>query len=383
MKAQEITEHHRTMKTPARWTQLMGMLSIVLCAAGTLSVGAAPLQTENVLLVTADGIRWEEVFRGVEAELINRASGGVRDTNAIGREFWRDTPEERRRALMPFFWSEVASRGQIFGNRDKGSTVRVTNGKNFSYPCYSEILCGWADPRVDSNAKKPNPNVSVLEWLHSRGGFEGKVAAFGCWDVFPYILSRERAGFPVQAGWEIVDKPNARLEQINEILRAAPRVWDSVIYDSFMFHSAMDYLKEKKPRVLYLAFGETDDWAHDGRYDLYLHAARNFDMFVRILWETAQSLPAYRNKTTLIIATDHGRGAGPSAWKDHGRDVAESAFVWFAALGPDTRAKGERTDVPDLLLTQVAATVAAFLGQDFRAAIPQAGDPVQDVLPTR
>ncbi|MGI8992391.1 MAG: hypothetical protein ACR2I2_22775, partial [Bryobacteraceae bacterium] len=41
----------------------------------------------------------------------------------------------------------------------------VTNGLNFSYPGYSETLCGFADPRIKSNDKVPNPNVTVLEWL--------------------------------------------------------------------------------------------------------------------------------------------------------------------------------------------------------------------------
>jgi hypothetical protein len=369
------------MKSYSRSLRLVCIL-VLLCTSALLSVSATSPQTENVFLITADGIRWEELFRGADASLINRGNGGVRDTNVIGRKFWRESPEERRLALMPFFWTEIVRRGQIFGNRDKASTVRVTNRLNFSYPCYSEILCGRADPQIDSNAKKPNPNVSVLEWLNSKQAFSGKVAAFACWDVFPYILNRDRAGFLVRAGWEIVDAPDPRREHINQILRSTPRVWDSVIYDSFMFYAALDYLKEHKPRVLYLAFGETDDWAHDGRYDLYLQAARNFDRFVQILWETIQTMPQYKNRTTLLLATDHGRGTGPSAWKSHGRDIPESAFVWFAALGPDTAPKGERTNVADLSLAQIAATVAAYLGEEFPAAFPGAGAPIQAVLPS-
>ena len=34
-------------------------------------------------------------------------------------------------------------RGQIYGNRDLGSEAYVTNDRNFSYPGYSEILCGY------------------------------------------------------------------------------------------------------------------------------------------------------------------------------------------------------------------------------------------------
>jgi hypothetical protein len=56
-------------------------------------------------------------------------------------------------------------------------------------------LCGFADPRIASNDKIPNPNVTVLEWLHNKPEFRGKVAAFGAWDTFPAIFNAERPGF--------------------------------------------------------------------------------------------------------------------------------------------------------------------------------------------
>src|SRR5437867_2478723 len=102
-------------------------------------------KTQNVVLITTDGLRWQEVFTGADPELMNKENGGVKDTNAIRKAFWRETPEARREALMPFVWSVVAERGQIFGNQKKASIAKVTNGKNFSYPGYNEILTGFAD----------------------------------------------------------------------------------------------------------------------------------------------------------------------------------------------------------------------------------------------
>ena len=46
-------------------------------------------------------------------------------------EFWRPTPRRRRRTLLPFIWGEMARKGQIFGNQNKGSIVTVTNGNKF------------------------------------------------------------------------------------------------------------------------------------------------------------------------------------------------------------------------------------------------------------
>jgi hypothetical protein len=52
----------------------------------------------------------------------------------------------------------------------------------------------------------------------------------------------------------------------------------------------------------------------------------------------------------------------------------------MAFLGPDTPALGERRRGPVVTESEVAATLAALLGEDYRAAVPQAGAPIADVL---
>jgi hypothetical protein len=343
---------------------------------------SAQLKTRNVILITTDGLRWEEVFGGAESALMNRKHGGVENTNALRKAFWRETPEERRQALMPFLWSVIAKDGQILGNKTRGSVVKVSNGLNFSYPGYNEILTGIPDPRIDSNDKKPNPNVNVLEWLNQKAAFKGRVAAFCAWDVFPYILNREQNRLLVRAGWEpmAVGRPNPQRELLNQLVEETTPMWEGVIYDSLMFHGALDYFKEVRPRVFYLAFGETDDWAHEGRYDHYLRGARRVDGYLKSLWETVQSMPEYRGKTTFLITTDHGRGSGKKEWKDHGKKIKGSEYIWLAAIGPDTPALGERTNTEPLTQSQVAATVAALLGEDYHAAFPRAGGSVRELM---
>ena len=68
--------------------------------------------------------------------------------------------------------------------------------------------------------------------------------------------------------------------------------------------------RPRQPRVLFVGYGETDNWAHQGRYDLVLDSAHRFDDFVQQLWKTMQAMPQYRGSTTFIITTDHGRGSG-------------------------------------------------------------------------
>lgn len=359
-----------------------GQCLALLFFGASLSARAAELKTQNVFLIISDGLRWQEVFRGAEELLMNAKNGGVKDTNAIHREFWRATPQARREALLPFFWSEIAKRGQIFGNQDKGSVVTVTNGRKFSYPGYNEILTGSPDARIDSNAKKPNPNVTVFEWLNARPALANRAAVFGTWDVFPYIFNVERSHLPIWPAWESkfgndqIPPP----QSVAALLPDTTQIWEGVIFDSFLFHAANDYLIRKQPRLLFVGFGETDEWAHAGRYDHYLTTARHMDDFVRRLWFTAQSMPQYRDKTTIIITADHGRGAGPSEWKDHGEKIAGAEGDWIAVLGPDTQALGERTQKERLTQSQIAATIAALLGEDYRAAFPKVGVPMADIL---
>ena len=117
-----------------------------------------------------DGVRWQEVFTGADSLLIHSGHGGIDDTLAAQRRFWRRNAEERRHALMPFIWDSIARKGQILGDAAHGSVARVTNGLNFSYPGYNEVLTGRGDPRINTNDYPPNPNVTVFEWLAPRPG---------------------------------------------------------------------------------------------------------------------------------------------------------------------------------------------------------------------
>jgi bisphosphoglycerate-independent phosphoglycerate mutase (AlkP superfamily) len=132
--------------------------------------------------------------------------------------------------------------------------------------------------------------------------------------------------------------------------------------------------------LVFVGFGETDEWAHAGRYDLYLNAAHHVDGFVQRLWDTVQSMREYRGKTTFILTADHGRGSGPQSWKDHGEKVEGAEGDWIAIIGPDTPSVGERTAVPPLTESQIAATIAALLGEDFHCAFPRSGAAITEVM---
>ena len=355
--------------------------SLALLLFALLTVVSPPARgaeaSPRVVLVTLDGLRWQELFGGAQEKFFDERAGGVRDLPGLRARYWRDTPEARREALLPFLWQVMARQGQVFGDPQAGSPAKLTNGKKFSYPGYSEMLCGFPDPRIDSNRKIPNPNVTVLEWLNRRPGFEGKVAAFGTWDVLHSIVNAERSKLPVVAGWgPFADEPlTAEEKAVNALLPEMPRIWPDNAFDLVTTTGSLAYVRKHKPRVLYVMLGETDEWGHGRRYDLYLDAATRGDAFLRRLWETLQSMPEYAGNTSLIVTTDHGRGDTKLNWTDHGEDVEGAEFIWTAVIGPRTAALGVRQNVQSTQ-SQIAATVAALVGEDFHGAEPKSAPPL-------
>ncbi|GAC1676236.1 MAG: hypothetical protein NVS9B2_26700 [Steroidobacteraceae bacterium] len=351
-----------------------------------LSLNAAPAlagKTRNVVLIVSDGLRWQEVFTGADPALLNEKAGGSWLAEAeLRKRYWREDPDARRAALFPFLWGTVAKQGQIFGNQLRGSVAHVTNGKAFSYPGYNEMSTGYANESIDSNRFGPNPNSTVFEWLNEFGEFHGKVAIFGTWKVYDDIFNKSRSGLVMQTGWDLPHQVNetAREALLRELYLTTTRFDEEDVGNSFLQISLLDYVRSAHPRVLFVGYGETDNWAHQGRYDLVLDSAHRTDHFVEQLWNTMQAMPQYRGSTTFIITTDHGRGSGLAEWKEHGVKEKGSENVWIAIMGPDTAPLGERSGLAAVTQAQIAATVAAFVGKDYRHDVPKAALPLAGVL---
>lgn len=353
-----------------------------LLFASDFSAQSQP-KTRNVVLIVADGLRWQEVFTGADPSLLNSESGGIwGKPERLKREFWRDDVNDRRKALFPFLWGVVATQGQIIGNQNKGSIARVTNGKAFSFPGYNEMLAGSPDPKIDSNEFGPNPNTTVFEWLNKQPEFHDQVAVFATWSTFKDIFNTGRSHLPIQVGWDLPYRgtlsPNQQL--INDLYLHTTRLDEEDVYDSLQQVPLLDYIRANHPKVLFVGYGEADNWAHSGRYDLVLHSAHDIDHFIEQLWNTMQAIPTYRDQTTFIITADHGRGSGLTEWKDHGAEQKGSENIWIAVIGPDTPPLGEPSNISPVTQSQIAATLACFLGKNYRHDVPAAAPAITDVL---
>jgi hypothetical protein len=357
-------------------------------AAGTvlfLSVGQ-PLKAQapsdrSIILVTLDGIRPTDFFGGLDSLVsADPDSSGIYDMLRVQRDYWRPTPEERRRALMPFLWDTLIPRGVAYGNVARGSRVTITNPYGFSAPGYMEILTGRAQPDVTSNDAIRYGHQTVLEYVRRRLNLRARdVAVFGSWDNFRFYAASQPDAVFVNAGYDSLPSGigTAEMRLLAHLQFRALAIWEGSRLDAFTGGMALAYLKQYQPRLTYIAFNDTDDFAHLRRYDRVLDAMHALDQFLGELWYTVQTLPAYRGRTTLIVTTDHGRGLTKSDWVDHGEGVPGSESIWMVLAGAGVAPLGEATNRPEVHQANVAATVLACLGLDVTEFSVDAGPAVK------
>ncbi len=364
------------MRLRPTWFALIGFIGLLgLLPAASAQAG----RTENVVLMTLDGVRWQDVFTGMDESLLKAGAPADTDVKTLPayKQFSGATPAERRERLMPFLWRTLLiDHGFIAGDRTAGSLVTVTNRHRFSYPGYSEILTGQAhDDVIKSNDAIRNPFPSVFQFVRRKLQLSpAQVATFASWGVFRAIVESDEGATTVNAGVQAYASPGPEMAVLSALQRETLSGWDDVRHDAYTFRFAMDYLRRAHPRLLYIAFDETDDYAHDGKYSLVLSALHRTDGYLKELWEALQADPRYSGKTTLIVTTDHGRGRGGVDWRKHGKDVAGAEEIWVAVISPDTARRGVWRDQPPLFQNQFAATIAAAFGLEYREQNPQAGE---------
>jgi len=359
---------------------ILTFLGVVLCDGVTATQPRQP-RSGNVVLVTLDGVRWQEVFGGMDESLLRASTPKETDitTLPVYKQYSAATARQRREKLMPFLWRAfAASHGFIAGDRTANSLVSVTNTHWFSYPGYSEILTGEAhDDAIKSNDAIRNPFPTVFQFAKQRLALSpSRIATFASWAVFNEIVESEAGATTVNAGAEAYDAPSPEMKILSAMQFETRTGWSNTRHDAYTFHFAMDYLERVHPRVLYISFDETDDWAHDGHYDLVLEALHRSDGYLKELWDTLQADPQYRGATTMIVTTDHGRGRTTEDWRNHGRNTPGSGEIWIAMASPDSPRRGEWLSHPPLRQNQIAATIAAALGLDYREQNARAGEPI-------
>ncbi|MBP5770561.1 MAG: hypothetical protein J6W75_04280 [Bacteroidaceae bacterium] len=330
-----------------------------------LLAAAKGAKDTRLIVFTIDGLRWQEVFTGADPALVGEPKM-VRDTAELRQAFWRTTPEERRAVLMPFVWNSIVRNGVVIGNRNKNSMMQVANKTNISYPGYSEMMTGMVDEAIRSNNPVNNPHRNVLEAANEDVRYRGKVMMYGSWKSTRFAIHNEQAGIPASVSYEpnISSKQTSHLRLLDRMQAGMPHFWKSEHFDAFTFAYTLELLKTDHPKVMWVSFGDCDEWAHSNKYNLYLDAAHYTDAFIRDIYEACEADPFYRGKTVYLITCDHGRGSG-EAWTGHGSSTKGSEATWFMIWGKGVNALGETAENGPFYTQQVAATIAQILGIDF------------------
>ena len=346
-------------------SKFFATIFLLMLASGLFSQD----KDQRLIIITTDGFRWQEVFGGMDSSIANNNRFKKNDSSVIFEKYWETSAQGRRQKLLPFFWGTLAKQGQLYGNRKFGNKVSTANPYWFSYPGYSEILTGYVDTLINSNDYPPNPHSNILEFFNAKPTYQGTVAAFGAWGAFDRIINEKRAKFPVINAFDDNSKassdPQSKL--IGEMLQSSFKPFGmSESLDVFAHYQAVSFLKSKRPKVLFISYGETDEFAHEGEYKYYLDAAHQFDEWVGEIWNWVQSQPDYKNKTTLLITTDHGRGdIKKEEWTSHGQSIADAYQTWFAVIGPKVKGLGEIKSNQQWYQKQLAQTAASLTGNKF------------------
>lgn len=327
----------------------------------------------RLILVVIDGVRWQEMFRGAEGRIVDDTRRTA-DAPRIRRAYLSSA--DPAAALTPFLHSVPARAGVMIGDRDHDSCMRVGNRYWFSYPGYNELLTGTTNSWANTNDAIPNPDISFLEWINGQPGHAGGVRAFATWNNFPNILNTGRSGIPVNR----TDRP---------LPDGAAQGGDMHTHAM-----AMQSLRSEGPDILFVVYGETDDFAHHGQYAAYLDSLHRADGFIAELWNTAQAQPGWAGRTTLIVTTDHGRGRSDldnENWRHHGSGYDASPLyrpeelepgsdqTWAVYLGPR---RAEPVVAPNPALwpcptnSRLAATAIEAMGLDWRRFNPRMDAPM-------
>ncbi|OQY94399.1 MAG: hypothetical protein B6D37_09110 [Sphingobacteriales bacterium UTBCD1] len=337
-------------------------------------------KAENIVLILVDGYRWQELFRGAEHDLLLSKKYNSGDSLERVNKYWDDDLTARRKKLMPFTWNYISEHGQLYGNRDLGNFVNVKNPYWISYPGRAEVLSGSVDSAINSNSYPNNTDMNVLEFLNGQNGYRDKVVTFACWGATGRCLNKENSRMLISVPWENIPGNNLTEAETlaNEIQHYAPKTFgEDERLDFEVYALAKSYIKSKHPKVIYIDFGDPDEYAHSGKYKNYLDDIHNLDEMIGKLWKMMQADDFYKEKTAFFIVPDHGRGSGDQ-WTDHGSSVEHSNETWFMAMGPGIPAKGEMKMKTQIFQDQYAKTIAGLLGFDYTAPKP-VGEAIESV----
>ena len=308
------------MKYRGFFQQISFAFLFLLFLHSTVSPSAAiadPTQGANVILLTLDGVRWEEVFHGTDP-------GQSLDANP---------------KVFEFLLGTLSKQGPLMGDRKRGESVKVSNHAQNSLPGYQSIMAGSPQPCNSNACGRISVETFPERIAHDLGFKPEQVAVISSWEKIAHAVEHVPGSLFVNAGPQplaVGTSADAEAEAINKAQAADSPPWHSARYDKYTFAHSMNFLKKHKPRFMFISLNDSDEWGHKGKYDKYIETLRQQDTWIKELVTTLDNMGEYGQKTTLIITTDHGRGDA-NEWDEHGSGYANSGAVWLYGRSPYSR----------------------------------------------
>ena len=297
----------------------MAVLSVFL--SGVLAFSAE--LSQNVILITLDGVRWQEFFHGTDPSV---------------------SKTQTQTELFSHFWKTIAPQGVAFGDCDAQNSMVVANPVFRSLPAYHSILSGGPQDCRDNDCGRIRVETLQERLVRELHFSSQEVATIASWEKIK-LSSEQKVGTTfVNAGMTplIDEQTEPELDRLNQQQQSDPPPWSESRLDQYTFAQGLRYLVVHRPRFLYLSFVDTDEWGHLGNYNEYVRAIKKYDEWFLKLVNTLNGMGDYGKSTTILITTDHGRGEGDHwlyGWRRHGPEIPAARFVWFFGLSPATRAR--------------------------------------------
>lgn len=285
----------------------------------------------RVILVTVDGVRWEDVFGAAET--------------------------------MPNLHRLVGEAGTALGGPGCLHDVRASGPNFVSLPGYLEMFTGKASV-CTHNGCPPVETMTVVDEARQAAHRIAEVAVVASWSKYAHAVARDRRSIVLSAGAHAIGmdaaKTDAKLRYYLETgsANAGYPGYGDYRPDVHTARVALRYLETMSPRLMVVGLGDADEHAHRGDIAGYRRAIQRADDFIADLERTLARMGDDGKQTAVVVTTDHGRG---QSLRGHGAAFPESARVFVAAFGAGIAHRGVTCGTQPLRLSHLAGAMRSLL----------------------
>ncbi len=338
------------------------LLSLLTLRPGRLAGGE--VLPANVILFMVDGVRWQEFFHGADP-LVD--------------------PTMKEPHIFKYLFSRPKRDSFISGDRRNGIESVISNRQMISLPAYQSIMAGKTVACRTNSCGRIETETFPERIQRELNLKKTEVATLASWPMISSAVEHQKGRTFVNTGIQpilegIIDSNTTALnKKQTETLPS----WSDARQDEFTFAQALNYLKNNRPRFLFISLNDSDEWAHSGDYAKYISTLKGYDEKLKILFDTLEHMGDYGQSTSVIFTTDHGRGDGEN-WKNHGAHYPESKYIWLYGRNPKLGQSVRKAEPPYTGYTHldIRPTIEKLMGLTPQRC-DKCGQVIQELIPQK